>query len=80
MPSTEPGAREIKENETYGKTPGFGQEGFFLFFLVERFGQILINDVFEISTQKQVPLIAYVLLKPSKPPKTEGEEPGSHSW
>ena len=52
----------------------------FVLFLVQWFGQILINDVLESSTQKQVPLISYVLLKPSNPPKTEGEEPGSHSW
>ena len=67
-------------NETYGKTLGFGQEGFFWVFLVEWFGRIFINDVFKISTQKQVPLIAYVLLKPFNPPKIEGEEPGSPSW
>lgn len=79
VPSTEPGARELKENETQGKTLGFGQEGFFVF-LVEQFGRILINDVFEISTQKQIPLIAYVLLKPFNPLKIEGEEPGSPSW
>lgn len=40
----------------------------------------IINDVLKLSTQKQVPLIACVLLKPSNLPKTEGEEPGSHSW
>lgn len=50
VPSTEPGARELKENETQGKTLGFGQEGF-LFFSGRVVWSILINDVRDFNTE-----------------------------